>query len=126
MTGRRALAHREKGWAMRGFLVALTLSLGLAACETTSTSGEFASGSEVLATSPASDPIALYAVEAAPGTAGTVLASSGNSTLVHVGPDYISATGDRCRRVILADGNGRSQVSAVCLVEQSWKTVIGL
>ncbi|MBX3490799.1 hypothetical protein [Parvibaculum sp.] len=126
MTGRRASAHREKGWGMRGFLVALTLSLGLAACETTSTSGEFASASEVLAASPASDPIALYAVEAAPGTAGTVLASSGNSTLVHVGPDYVSATGDRCRRVILADGNGRSQVSAVCLVEQSWKTVIGL
>ena len=112
---------------MRGFLVALTLSLGLAACETTSTSGgEYASASEVLATSPASDPIALYAVAATPGTAGPVVASSGNSTLVHVGPDYISATGDRCRRVILADGNGRSQVSAVCLVEQSWKTVIGL
>jgi len=111
---------------MRGFLVALVLSLGLAACETTTpTSSAYTSPSEAAA-SPASDPVALYAVEAAPGSAGPVVASSGTSMLVHVGLDYISATGDRCRRVILADGNGRSQVSAVCLVEQSWKTVVGL
>lgn len=111
---------------MRGFLVALALSMGLAACQTTTPeSNTYTSASEAAA-SPASDPIALYAVEAAPGSAAPVVAASGASMLVHVGPDYISATGDRCRRVILADGNGRSQVSAVCLVEQSWKTIIGL
>lgn len=109
---------------MRGFLTVLVLSVGLAACETTS--GGPSSPASSAAVPPISDPVALYAVNAAPGSAGPVTAASGSSVLVHVGPDYVSATGDRCRRVILADGNGRSQVSAVCLVEQSWKTVIGL
>lgn len=111
---------------MRGFLIVLVLSVGLAACETTSTSNEHSPASEVASSGLTGDPIALYAVNAAPGTSGPVVAPSGNSMLVHVGSDYVSATGDRCRRVILADGNGRSQVSAVCLTEQSWKTVVGL
>lgn len=111
---------------MRGFLIALVLSVGLAACETASTSSEHAAIDSAVGGNPSGDPVALYAVNAVPGTVGPVVAASGNSMMVHVGPDYVSATGDRCRRVILADGNGRSQVSAVCLTEQSWKTVIGL
>ena len=111
---------------MRGFLIALMLSVGLAACETTSASSEQVGADEAIGSNPSGDPIALYAVNAVPGTVVPVVAASGDPMMVHVGPDYVSATGDRCRRVILADGNGRSQVSAVCLTEQSWKTVIGL
>ena len=121
-----AAAQDGKGENMRGFLIALMLSVGLAACETTSASSEQVGADEAIGSNPSGDPIALYAVNAVPGTVGPVVAASGDSMMVHVGPDYVSATGDRCRRVILADGNGRSQVSAVCLTEQSWKTVIGL
>ncbi|MDO8838433.1 MAG: DVU3141 family protein [Parvibaculum sp.] len=121
-----AVAGVGKGKAMRGFLAALILSVGLAACETMPTSSELASADAAAGSNPTGDSIALYAVNAAPGSTGPVVTPSGNNMLVHVGADYVSATGDRCRRVILADDNGRSQVSAVCLTERSWKTVVGL
>ncbi|MDP2124478.1 MAG: hypothetical protein Q8J92_08855 [Parvibaculum sp.] len=121
-----ALAAGGKGEAMRGFLAALIFSVGLAACETLPASGELAATDAAVGSNPTGDSIALYAVNAAPGSIGPVVTPSGNNMLVHVGTDYVSATGDRCRRVILADDNGRSQVSAVCLTERSWKTVVGL
>ena len=102
---------------MRGFLIALMLSVGLAACETTSASSEQVGADEAIGSNPSVTTSSLPNVSRG---------RYGDSMMVHVGPDYVSATGDRCRRVILADGNGRSQVSAVCLTEQSWKTVIGL
>lgn len=108
---------------MHRLVLIVMLSMGLAACETTSSS-EIA---EPLAATPAStDAVARYAVEATPGSSAPVLSRTGANVTVEVGSYYTSALGKKCRRIVLSDGLGRSQVSAVCLVENSWTTVVEL
>lgn len=75
----------------------------------------------------AGDPIAAYVTGASRGSSSVVKLASGSQAKVHVGTEYISAAGDRCRRVILTDIVIRkTQVSAVCLTDSGWNTVVGL
>lgn len=109
---------------MHRLVLILALSIGLAACET-APSNQAASLAET-ATPVASDAVARYAVEASAGASAPVMSKSGSNVTVQVGSYYTSALGERCRRIVLSDGFGRSQVSAVCLVDNGWTTVVGL
>jgi hypothetical protein len=105
------------------------LCVGLAACETTQSASPALDPTAVGSVSgrAAGDPVALYAIGASQGASASVVSASGRNTLVRVGGDYISATGDRCKRVVLSEAaTGKSQVSAVCFVDASWMTVVGL
>lgn len=100
----------------------------LAACATTATPGSAALPAESVAAATAQpgDPIAAYVNGAARGDSA-VVDISGRQAKVQVGTDYISAAGDRCRRVVLTDIELRkTQVSAVCLANGGWNTVVGL
>ncbi|MBO6636136.1 DVU3141 family protein [Parvibaculum sp.] len=110
---------------MHRLVLLLTLSIGLAACETTS-SNETTDPLSPAAVPAATDAVARYAVDASPGASAPVISGAGSSIVVQVGSYYTSALGERCRRVVLSDGFGRSQVSAVCLVDNGWTTVVGL
>ena len=72
------------------------------------------------------DEIARYALNVAPGSRGSVTFADGRTISVRVGVDYVSATNEQCRRVILSDSSGQSQISAVCLVDGVWTTTIRL
>lgn len=105
------------------------LVTALAGCETTGQAGSASIPVQQAAATPAAigDPIAAYATGAPRGATTVVQLPSGGQARVHVGPEYVSAAGDRCKRVILTDTTLRkTQVSAVCLTEKGWNTVVGL
>lgn len=72
---------------------------------------------------PVADPVAMFAVNSAPGQTG-VVNLSGKSINVRIGKDYISAANKRCRSVILQYSNGHSQANAVCFNGSEWATVL--
>jgi hypothetical protein len=113
---------------MHRLVLLLTLSIGLAACETVPSDETVdpLSPAAAPAAPAATDAVARYAVGASPGASAPVMSGTGSSVTVQVGSYYTSALGERCRRVVLSDGFGRSQVSAVCLVDAGWTTVVGL
>lgn len=121
--------HRTASFRSAQVATSLLLCVGLAACATVE--GPAATGQKSAVVSaaamPAGDPIATYVRGVAPGTTGFVSSASGRETKVHVGDEYTSAAGNRCRRIILSDTSRRNtQVSAVCLKDEGWSTVIGL
>lgn len=101
----------------------------LAACATTGAgTGSATMPAENAAAVPAAmgDPIAAYVNGAARGDSA-IVDVSGRQAKVQVGGEYVSATGDRCRRVVLTDiAVRKTQVSAVCLADGGWNTVVGL
>ena len=104
----------------------LALSPALAACATMGEAGSAAAQPASAAAAP-SDAVASFATSATYGTSSIVQMASGRQTKVQVGSDYMSAAGDRCKRVILTDITLRkTQVSAVCLTDSGWNTVVGL
>ena len=110
---------------MHRLVLLLRLGNGLAACEAVP-SGKTVDPLSPAAAPAATDAVARYAVGASPGASAPVMSGTGSSVTVQVGSYYTSALGERCRRVVLSDGFGRSQVSAVCLVDAGWTTVVGL
>jgi hypothetical protein len=105
----------------------LALSPALAACVTTGEAGSTPASQHASVAAAPSDAVANFATSASYGTSGTVQMASGRQAKVQVGGEYISAAGDRCKRVLLTDLTLRkTQVSAVCLTDSGWSTVIGL
>ena len=101
----------------------------VASCASMETTGSAAIPAQEAAVVPAAagDPVAAYATGAVRGATGVVKMASGSQARVHVGAEYVSAAGDRCKRVILTDTSLRkTQVSAVCLTDRGWNTVVGL
>ena len=114
--------------AMKSALLA-AFCVVLAGCETTGATGSASVPGPQAAAAPAvlGDSVAAYATGASYGSTGVVELPSGSQARVYVGQEYVSAVGDRCRRVILTDAVLRkTQVSAVCLTDKGWNTVIGL
>lgn len=100
----------------------------LAACATTEGPGSAAlpPASVAAALAQPGDTIAAYVNGATRGDSA-VVDLSGRQAKVQVGGEYVSAAGDRCRRVILTDiALRKTQVSAVCLANGGWNTVVGL
>ncbi len=105
------------------------LCVVLAGCATMDNTGSASMPVQDAAIVPAApgDPVAAYATGVSHGATGVVRMASGSQARVHVGAEYISAAGDRCKRVILTDTTLRkTQVSAVCLTSNGWNTVVGL
>lgn len=73
----------------------------------------------------ASDVIARYAASAPTG-ATQQLTVDGRQVWVTVGQSYTSALGNKCRRITLRGEGEGARVSAVCLHDGDWKTVLGL
>ncbi|HAC59117.1 MAG: hypothetical protein JJ922_02060 [Parvibaculum sp.] len=104
-------------------------AIALAGCATTEGTGSATVPAQEAAALPAAagDPVAAYVTGASRGATGVVRMASGKEAKVHVGVEYVSAAGDRCKRVILTDTTLRkTQVSAVCLTDKGWNTVVGL
>lgn len=105
----------------------LALSPALAACATMGEAGSTTAAQSASAAAAPSDAVASFATSATHGMSSIVQMASGRQTKVQVGSDYMSAAGDRCKRVILTDITLRkTQVSAVCLTDSGWNTVVGL
>lgn len=73
---------------------------------------------------PVSDPIAEFVVNTVPGNTGTVVMQDGRIFSVKVGSDYISATGRKCRNILMGLSQSQIEKNAVCYIENSWKTVL--
>lgn len=102
------------------------LALGLSGCATADFSANSAGIPAATATPVATDTIAQYAVNAASGTMTTIQSPKRGTVNVKVGGDYVSAAGNRCKRVTLSDATGWLQINAVCLNDASWMTVVSL
>ncbi|MEQ8267729.1 MAG: DVU3141 family protein [Parvibaculum sp.] len=100
--------------------------MGLSGCVTTDPSANGAGASAATAMPTATDTIAQYAVSAALGSTTTIQSPGRGSVLVKVGGDYVSAAGNRCKRVTLSDTTGWLQINAVCLNDTAWMTVVSL
>lgn len=70
------------------------------------------------------DEIAKYAVGAPPGSIGSVILKNETRYVVRVGFDYVAAAGDNCRRILIESSTTQSALSAVCLVDGVWETVL--
>lgn len=70
------------------------------------------------------DEIARYAVNTQPGTSSSVNIGNQRQVFVRVGTDYISATNENCRRIMIDMASGEALVSAVCRRDNIWRTVL--
>ncbi len=69
------------------------------------------------------DLVAKFAIGNTQGSTGLVDLGDNNSLYVSVGDDYVAATGEACRSVILARGAEISIHSSVCNINGVWETV---
>lgn len=115
------------------FPALLLLTAGLAACESTPGGPEAGTPATTDAESTAggggeapkgTDPIARYALSAAPGEGAQLQLPDGGRVFVTVGSMYTSAAGVRCRRITLRTQRDASRVSAVCRQDDGWTTVL--
>ena len=72
----------------------------------------------------AGDNIAKFLMSAHDGERGQVRMKDGRYVTVTAGPAYTSALGLACRRGSVQNGRGEALVSAACLKDQVWHTVI--
>jgi len=70
------------------------------------------------------DAVAQFAVNSPPGSTGDVVLRDNRHVRVRVGGDYMSASAEQCRRVILETGIGDIVVSAVCRGNNVWRTIV--
>lgn len=73
---------------------------------------------------PVGDLVAQYAMSFPPGTRGPVTSADDSRYIVEIGRDYVAATQQSCRRISLESPDGQSTLSAVCQVEDVWKTIL--
>jgi hypothetical protein len=116
------------------FPVLLVLAAGLGACESTGDGPQdrtsaaptnlSSESADTGAGAKGKDPIARYALSAAPGDTAQLELPDGGRVFVTVGPMYTSAAGVRCRRVTLRTQRDASRVSAVCRQDDGWSTVL--
>ena len=71
------------------------------------------------------DPIAKAVVNTLPGERTSVLLADGRSAQLIVGNDYLSASSQKCRSVVVRYADGVDVLDAVCFDGSVWKTVLG-
>lgn len=114
---------RPRPWLrLAGAAAALALVAGCAG-------GEAEPGADLTTANPpaapaAPDPIAAFATQAAEGEQGVVRLDGGRRVHVVVGPRYVSAARNNCRRLFLRADGGGSMVSAACETESGWRTIV--
>ena len=92
--------------------------------ETTNSDAKYLVGTDAKGR-PIGDPIAEFAINTPPGQSGLVILDNSKTVNVRVGRDYISATNERCRKIIVRTADNQSQLDAVCFDGTAWKTALG-
>jgi len=70
------------------------------------------------------DPIAKFAISNRPNHRANLKLKDGRLVTIWVGSDYMAATRDRCRRIVFQVAAAQREVSAVCLQNNVWRTII--
>lgn len=69
-------------------------------------------------------PVARFAVSFPPGKRSLITLQNKKQVQVKIGNDYVSASGENCRRVYFEAPNAAHRISAVCQINNVWQTVL--